>query len=84
MMMLLVGAPVLIEATVSRNFLEKAQSLGGEMAHALAATARTPGKTSYQDARLDDAVQRLRTASTPLLQVFDPETRRVILGDQSG
>ena len=84
MMMLLVGAPVLIEATVSRNFLEQAQSLGGEMAHALAATARTPGQTSYPAARLDHAVQRLRTASTPLLQVFDPETRRVVLGDQSG
>ena len=70
MMMLLVGAPVLIEATVSRNFLEQAQSLGGEMAHALAATARTPGQTSYPAARLDDAVQRLRTASTPLLQVL--------------
>jgi hypothetical protein len=54
------------------------------MAHALAATARTPGQTSYPAARLDDAVQRLRTASTPLLQVFDPETRRVVLGDQSG
>jgi hypothetical protein len=27
MIMLLVGAPVLIEATVSRNFLEQAQSL---------------------------------------------------------
>jgi hypothetical protein len=84
MMMLLVGAPVLIEATVSRNFLEQAQSLGGEMAHALAATARTPGQSSYPAARLDDAVQRLRTASTPLLQVFDPKTRLVVLGDQSG
>jgi hypothetical protein len=84
MMILLVGAPVLIEAAVSRNFLEQAQSLGGEMAHVLAATARTPGQTNYPAARLDDAVQRLRTASTPLLQVFDPETRRVVLGDQSG
>jgi hypothetical protein len=84
MMMLLVGAPVLIEATVSRSFLEQAQSLGGEMARALAATARTPGQTSYPAARLDDAVQRLRTASTPLLQVLDPETRLVVLRDQSG
>ena len=82
MMMLLVGAPVLIEATVSRNFLEQAQSLGGEMARALAATARTPGQVSYPTARLDDAVQQLRTASTPLLQVLDPETRLIIRGDQ--
>ena len=83
MMMLLVGAPVLIDATVSRTFLEQAQALGGEMARALAATARTPGQASYPAARLDDAVQRLRTASTPLLQVLDPETRLVVLGDQS-
>lgn len=82
MMMLLVGAPVLIDAKVSRNFLEQAQSLGGEMARALAATAKTPGQVSYPTARLDDAVQQLRTASTPLLQVLDPETRRVIRGDQ--
>jgi low affinity Fe/Cu permease len=82
MMMLLVGAPVLIDAKVSRNFLEQAQSLGGEMARALAATARTPGQVSYPTARLDDAVQQLRTASTPLLQVLDPETLQVIRGDQ--
>ena len=82
MMMLLVGAPVLIDAKVSRNFLEQAQSLGGEMARALAATAKTPGQVSYPTARLDDAVQQLRTASTPLLQVLDPETLQVIRGDQ--
>lgn len=87
MIMLLVGAPVLIDATVSRSFLEQAQALGGEMAHALTATARTPGQAGLPGcpaARLDDAVQRLRTASTPLLQVLDPETRLVVLGDQSG
>ena len=90
MIMLLVGAPVLIDAMVSRNFLEQAQSLGGEMARALTATARTtgqartPGQAGYPAARLDDALQRLRTALTPLLQVLDPETRLVVLGDQSG
>ena len=35
MIMLLVGAPVLIDAKVSRDFLELAQALGGEMALAL-------------------------------------------------
>jgi hypothetical protein len=84
MMMLLVGAPVLIDAAVSRNFLEQAQALGGEMARALTAASRTPGQVSYPADRLDEAVQRLRTASTPLLQVLDPETRLVVLGDQSG
>ncbi len=84
MMMLLVGAPVLIDAMRSRNFLEQAQALGGEMARALGSTARPSGPDGYPAARLDDAVQRLRTASTPLLQVLDPETRAVVLGDQSG
>ena len=84
MMMLLVSAPVLIDATMSRNFLEQAQALAAEMARALTATARTPGQANYPAARLDDAVQRLRTALTPLLQVLDPETRVVVLGDQSG
>jgi hypothetical protein len=83
MMMVLVGAPVLMDAAVSRTFLEQAQALGGEMARALTATSRTPGQASYPASRLDDAVQRLRTASTPLLQVLDPETRLVVLGDQS-
>jgi hypothetical protein len=83
MMMVLVGAPVLMDAAVSRTFLEQAQALGGEMARALTATSRTAGQASYPASRLDDAVQRLRTASTPLLQVLDPETRLVVLGDQS-
>jgi hypothetical protein len=82
MMMLLVAAPVLIDAKVSRNFLEQAQALGGEMARALAAKARKPGQASYPTAGLDDAVQRLKTASTPLLQVLDPEAQLLISGNQ--
>ena len=82
MMMLLVAAPVLIDAKVSRNFLEQAQALGGEMARALAAKARKPGQARYPTAGLDDAVQRLKTASTPLLQVLDPEAQLLISGNQ--
>jgi hypothetical protein len=43
MMMLLVGAPVLIDAKVSRNFLEQAQAVGALMAHALGVAARSSG-----------------------------------------
>jgi hypothetical protein len=92
MMMLLVAAPVLIDAKVSRDFLEQAQVLGAELAKALAATAkpadgaadapsRPAGTGKASTARLNEAVQRLRTASTPLLQVLDPETRSIIRGD---
>jgi hypothetical protein len=77
MLMLLVGAPVLIDAKVSRTFLEQAQQLGGELAQALGAfrtTGSAPGPGVSTD-RLDHAVQQLKTASAPLLAVLDPQTR---------
>jgi hypothetical protein len=84
MIMLLVGAPVLIDAKVSRDFLEQAQALGGEMALALGlgATAKTHSSTATTDTRLKAAVKRLREASTPLLQVLDPETRAAVRGEE--
>ena len=77
MVMLLVAAPVLIDAKVSRTFLEQAQTLGGEMAHALALTG---GKPDPKDSatRLDGAVKRLKIACDPLLQVLDPQTLAAI------
>ncbi len=83
MMMLLVGAPVLIDARVSRAFLEQAQVVAADMARALGVTARSPSPGTLADARLDDAVQQLRAASTPLLQVLDAETQAAIRGDES-
>jgi hypothetical protein len=82
MMMLLVGAPILIEAKVSRTFLEQAQAVGALMAHMLGVMARSTGPVS-PDARLGDAMQRLRAASTPLLQVLDPQTQAAVRGDES-
>jgi ABC-type phosphate transport system auxiliary subunit len=83
MMMLLVAAPVLIDAKTSRAFLEQAQSLGGEMVRALA-SVRSGGAGGYSPGRLDDAVRDLKAASSPLLQVLDPETRSAVRGDQAG
>ena len=45
------------------------------------APAHQAGAGKASAARLNEAVQRLRTASTPLLQVLDPETRSIIRGD---
>jgi hypothetical protein len=73
MLMLLVAAPVLIDAKVSRNFLEQAQRLGGELARALGAMERTPDPSSTSKPRLAEAVQRLRAALTPLLQPLNGE-----------
>jgi hypothetical protein len=83
MMMLLVGAPVLIDERVSRAFLEQAQVVAAEMAHALGVTARSARPGTLADKRLDNAVQQLRTASTPLLQVLDSETQAAVRGDES-
>ena len=83
MMMLLVGAPVLIDAKVSRTFLEQAQAVGGLMARALGVTARSSDRAPAPDARLLAAVKKLRAASTPLLQVLDPQTQAAVRGDES-
>ncbi len=74
MMMLLVGAPVLIDGRVSRTFLEQAQRLGGEMARVLTTMARAHGSEhapKAPDTRLNDAIAQLRTAVAPLLQPLD-------------
>jgi hypothetical protein len=74
MMMLLVGAPVLIDGRVSRAFLEQAQRLGGEMARVLAAMTKAHGSghtPKSPDARLSDAIAQLHTTVAPLLQPLD-------------
>lgn len=74
MIMLLVGAPVLIDGRISRNFLEESQRLGGELARVLAVMARShDGGTapSAPGSRLDDAIARVRSAAAPLLQPLD-------------
>jgi hypothetical protein len=74
MMMLLVGAPVLIDGRVSRGFLEQAQRLGGEMARILTAMTRAHGSEhapKAPDARLNAAIAQLRTTAAPLLQPLD-------------
>ena len=75
MMMLLTGAPVLIDDPVARHFLEQAQYLGGVMAAALAVIDRSPDGAAVPSGRLDDAVQQLQSAAAPLLQLLSPGTR---------
>jgi uncharacterized membrane protein YccC len=78
MMMLLVGAPVLIDGRVSRAFLEQAQRLGGELARVLSTISKAHGSEhapKAPDARLNDSIAQLRTAVTPLLQPLDLSER---------
>ena len=81
MIMLMVAAPVLIDAKISRDFLEEAQRLGGELAHALASLGRDGSVPST--ARIDAAAQRLKDASAPLMAQLTPEERTAIDADLS-
>jgi hypothetical protein len=75
MLMLLTGAPVLIDDPAARHFLEQAQYLGGVMARALATIDRSPDGTAVPGGALDDAMRQLRSAAAPLLQRLNPGVR---------
>jgi hypothetical protein len=77
MTMLLISAPVLIDASLSRTFLEEAQRLGAELARALAVT-RDSEPTDELRAQLDAAVDRMRAVSQPLLDILKPDERLVV------
>jgi hypothetical protein len=75
MMVLLVGAPVLIDDPVARHFLEQAQYLGGIMGQTLVAMNRSKHGEAVRGDELNDAVKQLQTAAAPLLQLLNPEIR---------
>jgi hypothetical protein len=78
--MLLISAPVLIDASLSRAFLEDAQRLAAEVARALHADRRgTAGDA--ERTRLDDAVAQMRKTSAPLLAILNPEQRLAVTDD---
>jgi hypothetical protein len=51
------------------------------MAQAMSLLATAPGQEKLPAARLDDTLQALKSASTPLLQNLDPELRSAVRGD---
>jgi hypothetical protein len=85
MLMLLIGAPVLIDDPVARRFLEQAQYVGGVMAAGLAvldrpaagAAAPRGGTRAAAAARdkLNDALRQLQDAAAPFLQLLNPAIR---------
>jgi hypothetical protein len=84
LMMLLIGAPVLIDDRTSRSFLEQAQHLGAEMARSLVMMTKNQNAKEESGKRLDDAVSGLRTASAPLLQSLSPEARSAVSAGDVG
>lgn len=80
MLMLLTGAPVLINDPTARHFLEQAQYLGGLMARTLGKIDKSPKGTAVPDGGLQDAVRQLQSAAAPLLQLLTPAVRDAING----
>ena len=82
-MMLLAVAPVLIDAKLSRAFLEQAQRLGGVMARALNVISGSTGQQDSVAAKLDASLEALKSASTPLLASLDPAMRAAVTQEDS-
>ncbi len=70
MMMMLTGAPVLMEAPDTRAFVETSQHLAAELARSLGVT-RSGERPDDIDQRLNDATGQVRAAIQPLLQKLD-------------
>jgi hypothetical protein len=84
MTILSISAPVLIDARVSRTFLEQAQRLAAELTRGLASGAKASGETSTaSDSRLEDSFQRLSSASAPLLELLTAEQQSAAGGGES-
>jgi hypothetical protein len=78
MTMLLMSAPVFIDNSVARRFLEQGQYLGGVMARVLAEADGRRGSAALPGGRLDEAVRQLQVTAAPLLQALRPGMRDAI------
>jgi len=84
MTILSISAPVLIDAVVSRTFLEQAQRLAAELVRGLNAGVKASGETSTaSNTRLEDSFQRVRSAAAPLLEMLTPDQRSAADGGES-
>jgi hypothetical protein len=77
-LMLFASAPVLIDARVSRTFLETAQRFGLQLARALQAT--DSGQPPNTKRPLDDGVKQLRDAAKPLLSALNRDQLAAVSG----
>jgi hypothetical protein len=82
-LMLMVGAPVLIDSSVARAFLDQAQRLAVEVARFLTQSEHAgPGLSGYVGG-LEEAIEHLRAAAAPLLDVLTSSERSVVQGQSA-
>jgi hypothetical protein len=75
--MLLVSAPVLIDADIPRRFLESAQRLAAQLFRAMRDDADKPAPKGT----LDAGVKQLRADAAPLLQALNRQQRAAVTSD---
>ena len=80
MQMLLVSAPVLIDAELPRTFLETAERLVAVLAHTLRGVREGVGEQG--GARASNAMRQLRAAGAPLLQALTEEERVAVSSEE--
>jgi hypothetical protein len=73
MTMLLIAAPIVIDAKPSRTFLEQAQLLGRQLVNILAADKKSSTNAAQSAAPLDRALEQLTGAAGPLLALLEVE-----------
>jgi hypothetical protein len=71
--MVLFAAPILIDASLSRRFLEQAQHLGAKLARAFSTDLDDPDAVSVMQAGIDTAAGDVRKAAEPLVQVLNSQ-----------
>ena len=82
MTMMLTGAPVLMDAPQTREFLETSQHLAAELARALVLT-QSGDHPDDVDQRLRDAAGHVRVTVNPLLQTLNLDQQSAIWGAAS-
>jgi hypothetical protein len=78
--MLLGSAPLLIDAKVSRAFLECAQRLASLLSRALRAIGDK--EVEQAKAQLDEGIQQLREAAAPLLLALNRDQRAAVTSEE--
>jgi hypothetical protein len=80
MTLVLNAAPVLIDAEMPRRFLEQSQRLSAELVTALRSVTQDPSATAGARSRVEAAVDGLRNASAPLVQILNAQERAAAAG----
>lgn len=84
MMMLLTSAPLLIDATDPRRFLEASQRVAVQLSRVLRAAAAPVTAQAGDSIELDAEVEALRQAAEPLLSALKPEERAAVRSARVG